>query len=413
MFTTNQIKEEYWESLSIDEKDIEFIYNHLLEKEIPLSTKTLLISLINQRILREKMNAEKQKSKSISVYLPKNEYEIGDVLSFPAFEKQSGTVVKIREGLNPEYDNLKVIEVKFDSGEVKEFAGNIDAHPLNHVLDISEDDPNYDPQAVFSTHGKEILSVLEAALNKNEDLVNIAGCWFPRSLLLDVHVGHLNLAEAALEEVNGGPLGTDVLMEQVEFSANADKKLLEFSFDLALQEDERFDEVGPAGKTLWFLYALEPDPVKNTPLFLKYSDDIPDAEPLSEYMSLFESNIYDELEKWDSNIDNNNQAVISLSYPHWRTGTLPLSNTLKNMFPTAYEAPRVKFSFVDSKNNEKFPGWVVREKKYVFGLKNWYEKYNLIPGSLVVIENSKIPGEINIQFNKSRQNKEWIKTVLI
>ena len=85
MFTTNHIKEEYWESLSIDEKDIEFIYNHLLEKEIPLSTKTLLISLINQRILREKKNAEKQKSKSISVYLPKNEYEIGDILSFPAF----------------------------------------------------------------------------------------------------------------------------------------------------------------------------------------------------------------------------------------------------------------------------------------------------------------------------------------
>jgi hypothetical protein len=36
-----------------------------------------------------------------------------------------------------------------------------------------------------------------------------------------------------------------------------------------------------------------------------------------------------------------------------------------------------------------------------------------MPGSLVTVEKGKVPGEINISFTKSRQNKEWFKTVLV
>ena len=413
MFALNKLKEEYWVNLSVNEKDIEFIYHILLEKEIPLSTEVLLKSLINFRIGQEKDNSKKQLPGKKSIYLPRDEYNNGDKLLFPSLDMKIGEIQDIRDGFNPDYENLKVIQVKFESGESKAFASNIQDHPLNHILDIPEDDPNYAPDSVYDHHKQYLSDCLKTSLTSNEDLVNIAGSWFPRSLLIDVHVGHLNLAEAILEEADGGPIETISLMDRVELKANADTKLLEFSFNLALQEDKRFDEVGPAGETLWFLNEMEPDSVKKVPMYLKYGENNIDPNPLTEYLELFESNIYDELETWDSHGDENNRVIISLSYPHWRSGTLPLSSTLKKMFPTAYEAPRVKFTFIDESENEQFPGWVVRKQKYVYGLKEWYQKNNLMPGSLVIVEKGKIPGEINVHFEKSRQNKEWIKTVLI
>jgi len=250
MFASNKLKEEYWENLSVSKKDIDFIYNLLLEKEIPLSTEVLLKSLINFRIGQEKDNSEKQFHGKNGVYLPRDGYNIGDKLVFPSLDMKIGEVQDIREGFNPDYENLKVIQVKFETGESKVFASNIPDHPLNNILDIPEDDPNYDPDSVYDHHKQYLSDCLKISLNSNEDLVNIAGSWFPRSLLIDVHVGHLNLAEAILEEANGGPIETISLMDQVELKANVDTKLIEFSFDLDLQEDKRFDEVGPAGETL-------------------------------------------------------------------------------------------------------------------------------------------------------------------
>ena len=180
----------------------------------------------------------------------------------------------------------------------------------------------------------------------------------------------LNLAEAVLEEANGGPIGTLKLMDQVELEAKVDRKLLEFSFDLALQEDERFDEVGPAGETLWFLRSKEPDFVREVPITLRYDDQELADESIKQYLALFESNVYDELEVINPDREDKSDVSISLSFPHWRAGTLPLSLTLKKMFPTAYEAPRVRFAFVDQQTKEKFPGWVVRKHRYVYGLKN-------------------------------------------
>lgn len=413
MLASNKIIEEYWQNLSIKEEDIDFIYNFLLEKEIPLSTEILLKSLINYRIEQEKENSAKQLHSKNNIYLPRDEFRVGDKLQFPSLEMKVGEVLTIRDGFNPDFEDLKVIEVKFDSGKSKYFASNIQEHPLNHILDIPDDDPNYDLDLVYDHHQRYLSDCLETSLTNNEDLVKIAGNWFPRSLLIDVHIGHLNLAEAILEEANGGPISTHSLMKQVDLKANADTKLLEFSFDLALQDDKRFDEVGPSGETLWFLNAMEPDSVKKVPVFLKYRENNIDHLPLVEYLDLFEKNIYDELEEWDSHGDENDQIIISLSYPHWRSGTLPLSSTLEKMFPTAYEAPRVKFTFINETDNDQFSGWVVRQHKYVYGLKEWYQENNLIPGSLVIVKKGKIPGEILIKFDKSRQNKEWVKTVLI
>ncbi len=80
----------------------------------------------------------------------------------------------------------------------------------------------------------------------------------------------LNLAEATLDMANGGPLATGELQKQVELTSDVSTKLLEFSLNYALQEDQRFDEVGPSGEVVWYLHRCEPEQVRETPLWLRY-----------------------------------------------------------------------------------------------------------------------------------------------
>lgn len=408
-----KLDSEYWESFSLSNSDVDEIFSLLLEKEIPLSAEELVKFITSIHIQKQISFLEEQKKKQGNIFLPKNEFNVDDELIFPILNGDSGKVIKIRDGVNPDFEDLKVLEVEMKSGKNRFFASNIANHTLNNIVEESDQDPNLDQEYVIQKYGELIQNTLEDALKTNDDLVKIAGNWFPRSLLVDINLGHLNLAEAVLEESDGGPLGTVDLMKQVELVADADERLVDFSFDLALQEDKRFDEVGPAGETLWYLHDKEPEKVKETPIYLSYHPEEYPTKDVSKFLELFEGNVYDELENWDSLTSSFSKISISLIFPHWRSGTLPLSSTIKNMFPTAYEAPRVKFEFVDKANGERFPGWVVRPNKYIYGLEEWYEVNGLMPGSLVSVEKSENPGEIYISFDKSRQNKEWLRTILV
>lgn len=413
MIAPIKITEDYWTEFSVEQSDIEFIYNLLLEKEAPIKSEELLKALVAYRIEEQIAKLQQKKLDQGAIYLPREAYSKGKQLTFPALDMQTGKVAGVRNGFNPEYEELKVIEVKMDSGETKSFASNLAEHSLNTILDADEENPNLDAENVLMNYSPLLTERLAEALKSHEDLVKIAGSWFLRSLLVDIGVGHLNLAEAVLEEAGGGPLTIAELMEQVELKADAKDKLLEFSFDLALQDDKRFDEVGPAGETLWFLHAMEPDDVRQRPIFLNYAPKEYSREGLDQYLELFEGNLYDELESWDSPHVNGQEISISLIYPHWRSGTLPLSNSLKQFFPIAHEAPRVNFTFVDDIAKKEFPGWVVRPFNYIYGLSEWYKEHEIMPGSLVKVKKGPQPGQIIIHYDKSRQNKEWLKTVLI
>ena len=107
------------------------------------------------------------------------------------------------------------------------------------------------------------------------------------------------------------------------------------------------------------------------------------------------------------------EVTISLIYPHLRAGTLPLSNRVHSLMPTAYKSPRVRFTLVDGKTKQKFPGWVVREHKYVYGLQDWYRSNALMPGSLVSIRKGEKPGEVIIEAKTHRSTKDWLRTVIV
>jgi len=118
-------------------------------------------------------------------------------------------------------------------------------------------DPNLDYDTVIQNFGLTISETLDKKLRASEDLVYIGGSYFPRSLLVGYRCdGPLNLAEAVLEMAGGGPLSSPELIRQIELPTNVNAKLTEFSFNFAMQEDGRFDEVGPAGETCGFCEGL-------------------------------------------------------------------------------------------------------------------------------------------------------------
>lgn len=400
---------DYWQNLHVSPKDIEFLQTYLFEHEVPLTPHELAAVLIAERIRFEQESADKQ-NKNVKIYIPQDRYQIGDIVQFPA-AKSVGQVTSMRPGINPEIDSFDVISVAFDGGAEKLFAAGLEKHKLNQPFLDDDSASGMDPVLVARDFGVEIEKKLDAAFMADDNLVSIAGRWFPRSLLLDVNTGHLNLAEAILDMAAGEPLPTDELIKDIELPTGVNSNLAEFSLNYALQEDTRFDEVGPAGKVLWCLERLEPDGVRMIPAPLQYVGIEHDRSVLNNQMLALEAQVDDELS--EASIPPATEVIISLLYPHWRTGTLPISARVKRLFPTAYESDRVRFTLVDTKSARKIPAWVVRKHGYVFGLEEWYKSHDLIPGALIRIRKGDQPGEVNIDALTHRTVRDWVRTVIV
>jgi len=410
---TLSLREDYWETFRLADEDREFIYNYLLEIETPLTSPELLSALLNERIRQEKLELEKQRTSGGDIYIPAHIFNKDQDLVFPSFGWQHARVIGIRPGQNPDLGDFQVIQVAFDNNETREFASDIPNHMLNQPQEISIEDSSLDVDSVLANYGEKLLEIINSDLTINQEFVRIAGKWFPRALLVDINVGQLNLVEAILDMAGGGPSPTQPLLEQVGLASNTNSKLVEFSLDHALQEDPRFDEVGPSGEVLWFLHRLEPESVLQTPINLRYQPLEYDPSLLSEEMLELERKLDDELSPVRGKYPNVNDVQLTLTYPHWRAGTLPLTTRINHLFPTAYEAPRIRFVLVDGETGQKFPGWVVRSNHYVYGLQDWYKSHGLMPGSLIRVKRGKDPGEVVVQCDSQRGSREWVRTVLV
>ena len=97
-----------------------------------------------------------------------------------------------------------------------------------------------------------------------------------------------------------------------------------------------------------------------------------------------------------------------LNYPHRRVGTLPLTPKTKPIFPISYYNP-VLFEFIDGRTGNTFPGWVVQEHNYVFGLEPWYQKNKLPVGAYITLKRTKNPMQIIVDFQATRAQRDWVR----
>ncbi|MBI3359967.1 MAG: hypothetical protein HY023_02540, partial [Chloroflexi bacterium] len=404
----------YWtDAFVVEDVDLEFLNNRLLEEETPLATDELVLALVRSRVDREARAL--RGTAGGTIYLPKESYQPGQKLVFPALGYASGAVTVVRPGSHPQYPDFDVIEVEFgDDKPRREFAARLVDHKLNTLPEQGNLDGGEfkTPEQIAAEYGRAIAAKLEPRLMAAGEVVRLAGAWFPRALLLEVHVGHRNLAEAVLDMAGGGPLPTEELLQHVELPPTAGERLKVFSLNYALQEDQRFDEVGPAGKVLWYLRRLEPPEVLYPPRRLTLNDPAYDRSRLTPELSALARELDDEFQPDDGALQDDDETTLTLTFPHRRVGTLQLTRRVAHLFPTAIESPRVRFALVDGQTGEQLPAWVVREGRYAFGLEEWYARNDVAAGAYVRVRRGQKPGEVILFAAKRRPSREWTRTVV-
>ncbi len=405
-------------SFSIRAEDIDSITNLLLEKETPLSSIQLATEIIQTRE-DEQRRQFAQQYQGTKVYRPSDSYQIGDRLTFSNFEYATARVLNLRNGKSTDMRPITVASVEFEGGHgqsgtrLREFVTEYDLeHPLNDVdsnrhpsqmtVDYSVDDIVNDPNT-------DIIEQVNDALERNSDLVRLAGTWFVRELMLDVDIGHLHLAEAVLDMHEGGPLGPEEILAEIGGLGSAPRPLQVFSLNYSMNQDERFDEVGPAGRVLWHLTRLLPRLVREVPDILEYQPIEFDRNLLSGEMLQLEYDLDDE----HSTITSSRPEVevsLTLIYPHRRVGTLPINSETKYVFPAA-KTPRIAITVIDALDKQEYPCWVVHEFKYVVGLAPLYQKHHIPVGAYVYLNPTDDSSRVEIEFDTYRPRTEWIPVV--
>jgi len=405
---------DYWgDEFVVTPDDFQHLSTLLVEDELPRSAAELGHALVLHRCQQEEMLIERAMSQG-TLYQPKRSYESGEQIVFPALGYLVGKVVGMRPGHNPEYNAFQVIQVEFETGKEREFASELTGdHLLNQEPRTSavEDADLRSPEELVELYGAQVGEKLEKILESEPDFTHLAGKWFPKDLLVKVHIGHLNLAEAVLDMADGGPLPTEDLLGDLELSEEITPQLRIFSLNYALQEDERFDEVGPAGKVLWFLRRLEPKAVQSVPLYLQYEPLEYNPALLTSEMLALEQQLDDEWSDLDDPGEGTDPVTVVLTYPHWKSGTLCLSKRLAHVFPTG-RTHRIRFTLIDGDTGEEMSGWVVGERRYVYGLKEWYEKRGVLVGTYFELKRGEKPGTVVIRPRSHRPRREWVRVAL-
>ncbi len=399
---------QYWgPDFALDDSDIERINNHLLEIERPQT-----VAQIAQIIIRHRVKLEAQKIERLlsgrMVYQPRNSYSVGDKLVFPVLEFAQGEVTATREGYNPQYKQFNVIQVDVD-GTSREFAVDFQE---DHLLSAENADPaigiaEVDEDALYERYGRSVETHVSALLTERDEFVCLGQEWFIGALMAEVNVGHYHLTEAILEMHEGGPLATDEILPHLDMDSSLDESVLRFSLNYGLLQDERFDEVAPGNKILWFLRRLEPQAVKEIPGRLRYSSIPYDRALLSPQLLMLERELDDE---W-SNLEAAEVAEavkFTLLFPHRWAGAIPISSRIRPLILEG-NSPRQRIVFVDEFTNEEIVGWVVQNERYIVGLSDWYEKNGIPIGGYVELKPDPDSDKIILSFGRRRAQREWVR----
>ncbi|HID86587.1 MAG TPA: hypothetical protein EYP55_04305 [Anaerolineae bacterium] len=241
--------EEYWrDEFDVTEEDLGILYELFLEEGVPRSTDYLAQRLMERRCQEEEEALQKALEGKGTVYQPRDSYAVGERLFFPALGGVTGTVVGVRPGENPGYGEFSVIQVELEGTEgVREFAADF---PLPHRL--NRDEKVLPPAELYRRYGHYLLSNLWERLEASPDFVHFGDQWFLGGLMVEVHVGHLNIAEAMIDLADA-PLTSEELLKEMELSEDIPLAARIFSLNYALAQDERFVNVGSEGSPRWFL----------------------------------------------------------------------------------------------------------------------------------------------------------------
>jgi hypothetical protein len=411
---------EYWnKQFRLSDEDLETLYQFIFEQNAPVPLDDLAVFLVKQHCDAEEL-ATRSELQAGKIYQPKNSFAIDEKVIFPALEFAVGQVVATRPGSHPDFGAFTVISVEFDDGkrEIREFASDFQGdHPLNaSEQSLANLQGLLSPEELYQAFQPSISPRIRTRLTNSEEFVQFHDNFFLRDALPEFHEGLFNIADAAID-INQGPLSVDALIEQMGLvkDGEAINDVMRFSVNYQLEADERFDDVGPAGQVLWYLDRIEPPEVHHPPLRVQ-------ADPQPYDPSLLDEDLYDLLAEIDDELTLDEDAApeipdaasvtIVINYPHWRVGTLPLTPKTRLFFPSSRYNP-VLFDFVNGRTGNTFPGWVVSEHNYVFGLDQWYSGNKLPVGAYITLKRTDDPTRVIVDYQATRTQRDWVRMVKV
>ena len=405
----------FWrDQFELSPSDLDFIYNLLLDAQAAKPLSVLSIAVIEEYLRRENAKIESELSKG-DVYMPQGQYAIGQTLVFPALDFVVGEVLEKRAGENPEHGEFEVIRVRLDDTE-REFAVNLHTpHRLNqsnggHLVD---DNALLSPAEIYSLYAGEIDDAMLYALQDGErasEFVEVDGEWLLMDMLTEVHIGHLNIAEALIE-VEGKPLSPDRLLIELDLDENNNALMQLISLNHALGSDQRFEAINFDDTPLWYLTRLEPAEVVTVPALLRCTSFEYNRALLSVELLQVEWELDDE---WgESSLSNDAPSLVpntsfTLTYPHRLLGTLPISGRTRSFFPNRSDGLSM-VTLIDGRWGTQFSGWVAHSGRYVAGLGKWMEDHGLPVGAQITLERSKSSSEVVVDYRTRRAKREWAR----
>ena len=409
--------EAFWhQEFAVTDQDMADLEELFLEEHRPMTVSELARSLVVSYCQREESLIQRQLAKG-TVYRPNASFEIGEQLVFPHLEFALGTVVSVRDGHNPEYDDFKVVSVKFDDGKQgkqREFAAELkEPHKLAFSNESSWAEALVlSPDFLWDSYGKVVSARLVERFQSESDLVHFRGQWLPKDMAVDVHIGLLNIAEAMLD-MQGHPLPPQQLLSELDLPKEVPERVKVFSLNTVMSQDKRFGDVGDDQQVVWGLRRWMPAAATAVPARLHYEPVPYDRTCLDVTHLQLEREIDDEASQLIAppTAASATDLTLLLTYPHWRVGSLSLTARSEVFFPGGTADQRTQITFLDRANQKQFPGWVVHGHRYVFGLAEWYESNNIPVGAFVKLERTDDPHTVAIDFIPRRMQREWTRMI--
>jgi len=402
---------DFWNEVGTTNADVEHLYGFLLERGAPATSRELTAHLIEWRVREEEKKLAELAARRSPLYQPKQAFEVGQHLVFAALGNREGVVKQVRAGDNPRLGEFKVIAVQLaDETKPREFAAEYGApHPLNEDHAKSAESLELTPEQAVAQHGAAVRAALAQRLSVDKEFVHVGDEWFLKGLLPEIHAGYLNLAEAAIEQANDAVRTAD-LLKVLDLPDTVKKSTALFALGIALENDERFEDVGPNGDARWYLTRLEFSEARERPAVLEAAPA--GRVALSGELELIAAELFDEA---DLNGDTGKppaapraEITLTLTYPHRQAGTLPLTPPVCALLPN-FSQPRLKINFQDATTQEKFTGYAVADGHYLVGLSQWFAARKLSPGAYVMLKRSADPLTLTIDYQPQREHSLWVR----
>jgi hypothetical protein len=128
-------------------------------------------------------------------------------------------------------------------------------------------------------------------------------------------------------------------------------------------------------------------------------------------MLALERDLDDEWSNLERPSEEREPITVVVTYPHLKSGTLPISSRLSAVFPMG-RTQRIRFTFVDGDTGEEMPGWVVREGRYAYGLAEWYEAHGVPVGAYLELSRGDRSGTVVVRRRSRRPRREWVRVAL-